>query len=221
MNLTVVKSDSHNKKNRNIQLQGQSEGGDISSSVNNDSCGRNSLSKSTELSRKILPNITSRTPFSLLDLNKETIREAFEFPFGIEHRLEHVCTIEGVSYWNDSKATNVNSTWFALESTPGPIILICGGQDKGNDYTDLIPLVGEKVRGIIYLAKDPSWVRNVFSKIVPLFFETESMEQAVRQAYTWSRKGDSVLLSPTSASFDLFENYEDRGWQFKKAVRAL
>lgn len=168
-------------------------------------------------------SLVPRNSFSALDLNNEVARNVFQSPFGIEHRLEHVTTIEGVSYWNDSKATNINSTWFALESTPGPIILICGGQDEGNDYTELLPLVAEKVRGIICLAKDASAskIRNTFAKIVPLFFETESMEQAVRQAYVWSKKGDSVLLSPACASSDLFENYEDRGQQFKKAVRAF
>jgi UDP-N-acetylmuramoylalanine--D-glutamate ligase len=166
-------------------------------------------------------NLVSMIPSFVLELGKKVVRESFELQFGVEHRLEQIAVIEGVEYWNDSKATNVNSVWFALDSINKPIIWITGGQDKGNDYTSLFGLVKEKVKGIVCLAKDSSKIKQAFSGIVPVFFETESMEEAVAFAGDLSLRGDAIVLSPGCASFDLFENYEDRGRQFKNAVRSL
>jgi UDP-N-acetylmuramoylalanine--D-glutamate ligase len=126
-----------------------------------------------------------------------------------------------VEYINDSKATNVNSTWYALESMHKPVVWIAGGQDKGNDYSSLLPLVKERVRAIICLGKDNQKIRAVFGDMVESIVETQSAEDAVRIAYQIAKRGEAVLLSPACASFDLFENYEDRGLQFKEAVQRL
>jgi UDP-N-acetylmuramoylalanine--D-glutamate ligase len=126
-----------------------------------------------------------------------------------------------VEYINDSKATNVNSTWYALESMHRKVVWIAGGQDKGNDYSSLVPLVKTKVRAIICLGKDNQKIRETFADLVEVMVETQSAEDAVRAAYNIALRGESVLLSPSCASFDLFENYEDRGNQFKKAIKNL
>jgi UDP-N-acetylmuramoylalanine--D-glutamate ligase len=157
----------------------------------------------------------------LLDLRKESIRDSLADFQQIEHRLEHVVDVNGVEYINDSKATNVNSTWYALESMTKPVIWICGGVDKGNDYEQLIPLVKDKVKAIICLGTDNSKIINAFSGVLEVMVETTDMARAVKTAYNLSDKNDVVLLSPACASFDLFENYEDRGNQFKQAVREL
>jgi len=157
----------------------------------------------------------------LLDIRKETIKQVLGDFQNIEHRLEYVATIHGVEYINDSKATNVNSTWYALESMHKPIIWIAGGQDKGNEYSSLLPLVKDRVRAIICLGKDNQKLRAAFGDLVESIMETQSAEEAVRIAYQISKRGEAVLLSPACASFDLFENYEDRGRQFKTAVKRL
>jgi UDP-N-acetylmuramoylalanine--D-glutamate ligase len=158
---------------------------------------------------------------SILDIRKETIRECLMDFKNLEHRLEFVVKIHDVEFINDSKATNVNSTWYALESISKPIILILGGVDKGNDYSLLINLVKQKVKGIICLGLDNRKIHEAFSSSVDIMVNTESMDEAVQTAYRLAEKGDTVLLSPACASFDLFENYEDRGRKFKQAVRNL
>jgi len=157
----------------------------------------------------------------LLDIRKETIKECLSDFQHIEHRLEFVASIHGVDYINDSKATNVNSTWFALESMHKDVIWIAGGLDKGNDYASLEPLVKAKVRAIICLGKDNRKIIELFGRLVENTIEVQSADDAVKAAYSLARRGDAVLLSPACASFDLFENYEDRGNQFKKAIKNL
>ncbi|MEN9346795.1 MAG: hypothetical protein RLZZ77_306 [Bacteroidota bacterium] len=157
----------------------------------------------------------------LFDLRKETVRESLENFENVEHRLEMVARVHGITFINDSKATNVNSAWYALESMDKPVIWVAGGTDKGNDYNELMDMVKGKVKAIICLTKDSSKLRAAFAGVVETIVDTDSAEQAVRVAYDLGRDGDVVLLSPACASFDLFENYEDRGRQFKAAVRRL
>ncbi len=156
-----------------------------------------------------------------LEIKKEVVRESLSDFHNIEHRLEYVISIHGVDFVNDSKATNVNSTWYALESFNKPVILILGGVDKGNDYSMLTELVKEKVKAIICLGADNKKIHKAFKSIVPTIVDTMSAEEAVQASYRLAKKGDVVLLSPACASFDLFENYEDRGRKFKAAVRTL
>lgn len=158
---------------------------------------------------------------SLLKVRKETIRESLEDFEGAAHRLEPVLKINDVQYINDSKATNVNATYYALDSMQTPTVWIVGGVDKGNDYLDLMPLVREKVKAIICLGLDNQKIVQTFCNVVDLIVETAGAEEAVKVAYKIAEKGDTVLLSPACASFDLFENYEDRGEKFKQAVREL
>ncbi|MDP3947004.1 MAG: UDP-N-acetylmuramoyl-L-alanine--D-glutamate ligase [Lutibacter sp.] len=158
---------------------------------------------------------------SLLKVRKDTIRESLEDFEGAEHRLEFVLKINGVRYINDSKATNVNATFYALDSVKTPTVWIVGGVDKGNDYLDLMPMVREKVKAIICLGLDNQKIVQTFGNVVDLIVETAGAEEAVKVAYKIAEKGDTVLLSPACASFDLFENYEDRGNKFKEAVRGL
>jgi len=157
----------------------------------------------------------------LVDVRKESIRESLADFENIEHRLEFVARVKGVDFINDSKATNVNSAWYALECMHNPVIWIAGGVDKGNDYSMLAPLVKEKVKAIICLGKDNEKIKAAFGNMVETLVETESMQEAVKAGYYLGKKGDVVLLSPACASFDLFENYEDRGHQFKMYVREL
>lgn len=156
-----------------------------------------------------------------LDIRKEKIREAIKTFQGLEHRMEYVATVRGVEFYNDSKATNVNSTWFALESLDKQIILILGGVDKGNDYTLIEDLVQEKVKAIVCLGKDNKKIHEAFDNVVRKIIDTQSAKAAVGAAFRFAEKGDAVLLSPACASFDLFNNYADRGNQFKAAVREL
>ncbi len=156
-----------------------------------------------------------------LDIRKEKIREALQTFESLEHRMEHVANIKGVEFINDSKATNVNSTWFALESMTKPVILILGGVDKGNDYNLLKDLVKEKVKAIVCMGTDNRKIHEAFGDIVPLIVNTANAQEAVQAAFHFSNKGEVVLLSPACASFDLFKNYEDRGRQFKQAVKNL
>ncbi|MFN8282325.1 MAG: UDP-N-acetylmuramoyl-L-alanine--D-glutamate ligase [Chitinophagales bacterium] len=157
----------------------------------------------------------------LVGVRNDKIRESLEDFKNLEHRLEFVATIRNVDFINDSKATNVNSTWYALESMTKPTVLILGGVDKGNDYTLIKDLVNKKVKAIICLGKDNEKLHEAFASEVGYIVDTQSMEQAVQMAYNISDKGDVVLLSPCCASFDLFENYEDRGKQFKRNVLNL
>jgi UDP-N-acetylmuramoylalanine--D-glutamate ligase len=165
--------------------------------------------------------MAASTVATLLKIRKETIRQSLESFQGVEHRLEKVLKINNVTYINDSKATNVNATFYALESMETPTVWIVGGVDKGNDYTELLPLVNEKVKAIICLGVDNEKIIKAFGNVVDMMVETESMNDAVQVAYRLTEKGDTVLLSPACASFDLFENYEDRGRQFKNSVRNL
>ena len=157
----------------------------------------------------------------LLNIRKQTIRESLTNFQGAEHRLEKVLKIQGVQYINDSKATNVNSVFYALDSMTTPTVWIVGGVDKGNDYDELMPLVREKVKAIVCLGVDNTKIINAFNNVVDVMVETTSMSEAVQLAQRLAEKGDSVLLSPACASFDLFENYEDRGKQFKQAIYNL
>ena len=157
----------------------------------------------------------------LLDIRKEIVRESLSDFVNVEHRLEFVAKVCGIEFINDSKATNVNSTWFALESMEHPTVWIVGGVDKGNDYTELLELVKEKVKAIICLGKDNRKIIDTFSGVVETIVEASSAMEAVAYGYRLAKKEETVLLSPACASFDLFENYEDRGNQFKEAVRSL
>ena len=156
-----------------------------------------------------------------LGIRKEKIREAVKDFHSLEHRMEFVAMVRGVEFINDSKATNINSTWFALESMTKPTVLILGGTDKGNDYTLLEELVKEKVKAIVCMGIDNSKIIEAFKDIVPVIVETDSAKKAVNASFKLAAKGDMVLLSPACASFDLFKNYEDRGTQFKDAVKEL
>ena len=157
---------------------------------------------------------------TLMNIRKETIRTKLASFDALEHRLESVLNISGVEYINDSKATNVNATYYALECQSKPVIWIVGGVDKGNDYNELMSLVQHKVKAIVALGADNSKIVEAFQGVVEIV-DTDSMEKAVRKASRLAEKGDVVLLSPCCASFDLFENYEDRGRQFKNAIRNL
>jgi UDP-N-acetylmuramoylalanine--D-glutamate ligase len=158
---------------------------------------------------------------NLIDVRKDSIRESLSNFQNVEHRLEVVAKTNGVEYINDSKATNVNSTWYALESMDKPVIWIAGGVDKGNNYADLKPLVKDKVKMIICMGLDNMKIHQAFQSDVDLIINTLSAKEAVHVASRMAANGDAVLLSPACASFDLFENYEDRGRQFKAAVRNL
>ena len=157
----------------------------------------------------------------LMQIRKATIRESLSNFQGVEHRLEKVLKIQNVQYINDSKATNVNATFYALDSMNTPTVWIVGGVDKGNDYNELMSLVREKVKAIICLGVDNKKIIDVFGNVVDIMIEVDNMDDAVKMAERLTEKGDSVLLSPACASFDLFESYEDRGNQFKKAVKNL
>ena len=158
---------------------------------------------------------------SLLNIKKEVIRKALSDFQSVEHRLEYVDTIDGVRYVNDSKATNVNSCYYALESMKTPVVLILGGKDKGNDYSEIEPFVREKVSAIVCMGKDNEKIKTFFAGKVPVIADTHSVGDAVSEATRLAKSGDTVLLSPCCASFDLFKSYEDRGRQFKDEVRRL
>jgi UDP-N-acetylmuramoylalanine--D-glutamate ligase len=157
----------------------------------------------------------------LMQIRKATIRESLSNFQGVEHRLEKVLKIQNVQYINDSKATNVNAAFFALDSMTTPTVWIVGGVDKGNDYSELMSMVREKVKGIICLGVDNKKIIDAFGAVVDIMIEVDNMNEAVRMSQRMTEKGDTVLLSPACASFDLFENYEDRGRQFKQAVQNL
>ena len=169
----------------------------------------------------LLNAMAASTVAHLLDVSKETIRESLLNFKGAPHRLEPVLKIQNIRFINDSKATNVNAVYFALESMSAPTVWIAGGVDKGNDYEMLYPLVREKVKAIICLGIENQKIINAFESITDLMVETQSMKEAVLIAKKIAQKNDNVLLSPACSSFDLFQNYEDRGNQFKQAVREL
>ena len=157
----------------------------------------------------------------VMDIRKEKIREAVQTFKSLEHRMELVATIKGVEFINDSKATNINSTWFALESMTKPTILILGGIDKGNDYSLIMDMVKEKVKAIVCMGVDNKKIHEAFGNVVELLVNTSNAKDAAQAAFHFANKGDVVMLSPACASFDLFKNYEDRGNQFKQAVKEL
>ena len=179
----------------------------------------------TELSLKGMHNtynsMAAGLTASIVNIRKESIRQSLQEFQGVEHRLEYVATVKNVKYINDSKATNVNSCWYALQSMKTPVILILGGTDKGNDYTEIEELVKEKVSGLIFLGVDNSKLHEFFDGKVENIADAHSMEECVNTAYKMAKPGETVLLSPCCASFDLFQNYEDRGKQFKSCVRNL
>jgi len=158
---------------------------------------------------------------SIVDVRKDNIRQSLQDFQGVEHRLEYVATVKNIRFVNDSKATNVNSCWYALQSMKTPVVLILGGTDKGNDYSEIEALVKEKVKTLILMGLDNKALHTFFDGKVDTIIDVQSMEAAVKEAYKAANGGDTVLLSPCCASFDLFQNYEDRGKQFKNIVRNL
>jgi UDP-N-acetylmuramoylalanine--D-glutamate ligase len=158
---------------------------------------------------------------SIVNVRKESIRQSLQDFQGVEHRLEYVATVKNIRFINDSKATNVNSCWYALQSMKTPVVLILGGTDKGNDYNEIKDLIHEKVKGLVFLGVDNNSLHSFFDDKISNIKDVQSMEDAVKVAYEMSNDGDTVLLSPCCASFDLFMSYEDRGKQFKKWVRNL
>ncbi|MDT0558469.1 UDP-N-acetylmuramoyl-L-alanine--D-glutamate ligase [Ichthyenterobacterium sp. W332] len=197
------------------------ENNNIKITIDNNSITMPTKSITLEGKHNIKNAMAASTVAHLLRIRKQTIRESLENFQGVEHRLEHVLKINKVDYINDSKATNVNATYYALESMEAPTVWIVGGEDKGNNYEELFPFVNEKVKAIICLGVDNEKLMQAFSNMVDIIIETQFMSEAVKIAYKVADSGDSVLLSPACASFDLFENYEDRGRQFKNAVRNL
>ncbi|WP_395077598.1 UDP-N-acetylmuramoyl-L-alanine--D-glutamate ligase [Flavobacterium sp.] len=193
----------------------------INININNDPFVMPTSQLSLEGKHNVKNALAATSVAQLLKIRKKTIRESLTDFQGVEHRLEKVLKIQNVQYINDSKATNVNAAYFALDSMTTPTIWIVGGVDKGNDYDELMELVHKNVKAIICLGIDNKKIIDAFGDIVDELIETTSMNEAVRQAYKLGEKGDTVLLSPACASFDLFENYEDRGRQFKEAVRNL
>ena len=189
--------------------------------INNNKIIMPTTSLTLEGNHNIKNAMAASTVAHLLKIRKQTIRESLENFQGVEHRLEQVLKINKVQYINDSKATNVNATYYALESMDAPTVWIVGGVDKGNNYEELYPFVNEKVKAIICLGIDNEKLLNAFGGMVDVIIETQFMSEAVKIAYKLAEAGDNVLLSPACASFDLFENYEDRGRQFKDAVRNL
>lgn len=157
----------------------------------------------------------------LVEIRPELVRESLTDFESVEHRLEFVAKVHGVEFINDSKATNINAAWYALESMSKPTVWIVGGVDKGNDYNELLELVKSKVKAIVCLGVDNAKIKETFSSYVAEIVETNNAKDAVREAYRLAETDSTVLLSPACASFDLFSNYEDRGVQFKKAVRNL
>lgn len=195
--------------------------GEIKITIDNTQIIMSTTNLALEGKHNIKNQMAASTVAHLLKIRKQTIRESLENFQGVEHRLEQVLKINKVRYINDSKATNVNATYFALDCMDAPTIWIVGGVDKGNDYRELFPFINEKVKAIICLGVDNDKLLSTFGKMVDTVVETQSMSEAVKMAYKLAESGDSVLLSPACASFDLFENYEDRGRQFKEAVRNL
>jgi UDP-N-acetylmuramoylalanine--D-glutamate ligase len=193
---------------------------DIIYTINNDSLKMAINKLALYGKHNIYNSMASGIASRVLDLRKELVRESLSDFQNVEHRLESVAFVNGVEFINDSKATNINSVWYALESMTKPVVWIAGGVDKGNDYEELLPLVKEKVKALICLGTDNTKLRKAFDGVVDIY-ETSSALEAVKLSYKLALKGESVLLSPACASFDLFDDYEHRGQEFKKAVREL
>ncbi len=193
----------------------------ITITLNNETLNMTTDSLALEGKHNLKNTMAASTAAKLIGIRKATIRNSVTNFQGAEHRLEKVLKIHHVEYINDSKATNVNATYYALDSMKTPTVWIVGGVDKGNDYKSLMPLVREKVKAIICLGKDNTKIKEAFGNVVDLLVETYAMDEAIKVAYKISERGDTVLLSPACASFDLFDNYEDRGNQFKAAVKNL
>ncbi len=166
-------------------------------------------------------SLASGIAAKLLDISDENLRHSLSDFQGVEHRLEKVAKVRGIQFINDSKATNVNSCWYALKSMKTKVVLILGGTDKGNDYTEIEQLVKDKARALVFLGVDNSKLHKFFDGKIEKIEDASSMQEAVQKAYALAEEGDTVLLSPCCASFDLFKNYEDRGDQFKEYVRKL
>jgi len=207
--------------NKTIENGAYLDKNNIIITINNKQINMPTANLSLEGNHNIKNAMAASTVAHLLKIRKQTIRESLESFQGVEHRLEHVLKINKVQYINDSKATNVNATYYALESMDAPTVWIVGGIDKGNNYEELFPFVNEKVKAIICLGVDNEKLFKAFGNMVDIIVETQFMSEAVKIAYKIAEAGDNVLLSPACASFDLFENYEDRGRQFKEAVRNL
>lgn len=197
------------------------EKNNITININNKKTMINTGNFSLSGRHNLLNATAASTIASILEISKESIRDSLSDFKGVPHRMEKVLTIQKVLYINDSKATNINATFFALESIDAPLVWIVGGVDKGNDYKILLPLVRKKVKAIICLGVNNQKLIDTFEDISEVFIETQSMSEAVKIAHKVAKQKDTVLLSPACASFDLFENYEDRGNQFKNAVRNL
>lgn len=193
----------------------------ITITTNNETLKMTTDTLALEGKHNLKNTMAASTAAKLIGIRKETIRQSVTNFQGAEHRLEKVLKIHHVEYINDSKATNVNATYYALDSMKTPTVWIVGGVDKGNDYMSLMPLVREKVKAIICLGKDNTKIKEAFGNAVDLLVETYAMDEAIKVAYKIAERGDTVLLSPACASFDLFDNYEDRGNQFKIAVKNL
>ena len=206
---------------KKIENGAYEEDNNIKININNSQFIMPTKSLSLEGKHNTKNAMAASTVSQLLRIRKETIRASMENFQGVEHRLENVLKINNVQYINDSKATNVNATYYALESMKAETIWIVGGVDKGNNYAELLPLVNEKVKAIICLGVDNAKIFESFGNCVDVIAETQSMAEAVKMAYSIAESTNVVLLSPACASFDLFENYEDRGRQFKDAVRNL
>ncbi|MBN1251976.1 MAG: UDP-N-acetylmuramoyl-L-alanine--D-glutamate ligase [Bacteroidales bacterium] len=202
------------------QQGGFIENDKLSVNFNNNSFEMNIHDLALQGKHNLYNSLAASISAKILDIKNPDIRESLADFKGVEHRLEKFIKVRSILFINDSKSTNVNSSWYALESMETPTVLILGGIDKGNDYSILKELVNEKVKAIIALGKDNSRIHDAFSKIVPII-DSNSMSDAVNKAYHIASEGDTVLLSPACASFDLFENYEDRGRKFKEAVRKL
>lgn len=196
------------------------ENEEIIYTINNDSLKMTIHKLALNGKHNIYNSMASGIASRVLDLRKELVRESLSDFQNVEHRLESVAYVNGIEFINDSKATNINSVWYALESMTKPVVWIAGGVDKGNDYEELIPLVKGKVKALICLGADNTKLKKAFEGVVDVY-DTQSALEAVKLSYKLAVKGESVLLSPACASFDLFENYEHRGQEFKKAVREL
>jgi len=207
--------------NRELQEGGWIENETMKLNVNNKTFDMTIYDLALQGKHNLYNSMAAGISGSILNLRKEGIRECLSDFQGVEHRLERFLRVHNIEFINDSKATNINSVWYALESMQTPVVWIVGGIDKGNDYSMLFDLVKEKVKAIVCLGKDNQKIISAFEGIVKEIVDTKSMEEAVRSAYFLAEKGDAVLLSPACASFDLFKNYEDRGRQFKDAVRNL
>ncbi len=206
---------------RKVKNGGCLENGNIKITIDNNEFIMPTSDLSLKGNHNVKNAMAAATVSQLLKIRKTTIRECLENFHGVEHRLEDVLKINNVQYINDSKATNVNATFYALDAMKSSTVWIVGGVDKGNDYSELYPLVNEKVKAIICLGVDNSKIVNAFGNCVDNIIETQSMKEAVQLAYKMTERNDNVLLSPACASFDLFKNYEERGRLFKEAVREL